>query len=423
VVVGDPAQVRFLGVAPQLDPGFTCLPGPFCFGFATWDMTDQVDARLGGEFTITAEPIPPGIDINNPPTIRREGGYGLGLDPNYPWQHGGETGALTLTFEAACPKSLSLEVMNDKVRPVVPADSRERVPSRLAGVPTQATVKAIANTCPPQGGSPPASVVVDFEVRAPAPGSADAGGHDLSHPEPRPAKAMGTLDKPFSDGGQAQASCTVTNFDAEGMGSCTVTYHPSEVSGVETIAANASGFNEATAKITVHVPGLVNIRDAQGNFFRLVGETSAHQDNHWGTPDQMDAAGNVVTRGAATNIQLVALDFATLTCATPERCAILQINDMSLPLGGLFDICGTWNRLDTCGDPPAGGHRTHRTGRGVDISKRACRGLNPDGSSPIGDCPTARGTIRLARDTIERLCLGRDGTLADEPNYHCDFRD
>jgi hypothetical protein len=67
VVLGDPAQVCFFGVAPQLDLGFTCIFGPLCFGFATWDLTPQAGARLGGELTITADPIPPGIDINNPP--------------------------------------------------------------------------------------------------------------------------------------------------------------------------------------------------------------------------------------------------------------------------------------------------------------------------------------------------------------------
>lgn len=58
---------------------------------------------------------------------------------------------------------------------------------------------------------------------------------------------------------------------------------------------------------------------------------------------------------------------------------------MSLPWGGLFDICGTWNPADTCQNATNGGHFSHRTGTGVDIDRIACRGLIPeDGSSACG---------------------------------------
>ena len=136
--------------------------------------------------------------------------------------------------------------------------------------------------------------------------------------------------------------------------------------------ARATGFTEAKATVRVAVPGLSNLADVQTNFFRLTGPTGTHPDNHWGTDSTV------------TNIQLVALDvFDTLQ-------ATLGINDMSLPQGGMFDICGTWNPADGCSLAPKG-HVRHRTGTSVDIDKAAC--LDP---TLQGGC--SRGTITVAKN-------------------------
>ncbi len=51
----------------------------------------------------------------------------------------------------------------------------------------------------------------------------------------------------------------------------------------------------------------------------------------------------------------------------------LGINDMTLPKGGIFDVCGTWNPKDSCTNPNTGrtmtGHNTHRTGTDADIDR------------------------------------------------------
>ena len=176
-----------------------------------------------------------------------------------------------------------------------------------------------------------------------------------------------------------------------GMGSCTVTYRPSEVSGVEMISASADGFPSASAQIRVAVPGLMNLAEVFTNFFRLTGQTTLHPDNHWGTEDTLN------------NIQLVALDFFEASDAS------LRINDMSLPLGGMFDICGTWNPSDTC--PPVTprdkGHVSHRKGTSVDIGRTACKGLVPEATSPPMDCPL-RERISVARLTVQEICFKRD---------------
>lgn len=98
--------------------------------------------------------------------------------------------------------------------------------------------------------------------------------------------------------------------------------------------------------------------------------------------------------------------------------ATIRLNDMSLPFGGLFDICGSWNPNQTC--PPltpanVGGHFSHRTGRSVDVSRSLCLGLATD---PAIDCTQ---TIPLDRLLFERRCLARGGRVAQEERYHCEF--
>jgi hypothetical protein len=170
------------------------------------------------------------------------------------------------------------------------------------------------------------------------------------------------------------------------MGSCSVTYHPSEVSGIETIQATGDGFGSAQAMVTVQVPELINLADIQTNFFRLTGQTGTHPDNHWGTPNTV------------ANIQLVALDLFDVFEAT------LGINDMSLPLGGLFDINGTWK-------PP---HSSHRKGTSVDIDRTGCVDPNLDGG--------CRQILTVPRVFISDRCLfhGTAG-MVREATYHCEW--
>jgi hypothetical protein len=373
-----------VATAMNCGPFFAGFPeGVNCNGVATWDFTDDVRALAaadGGLFVVTpdlmpafhiVQPLPSGatqtIDVAHLSVV---------VAANYPWRHGTVTSnALTISYEASCARELTVTPMPDSVRPLMPQ-----------GTTTEAQIRADVKTCPP-GGSSPLTVLVRFRVDAarPTPGSADGGGH--VHDGNRP---HGTL---------AASSCLV-NLAADGTGSCGVAYRPSEVGGVETVIAEADGFDAAEARVKVEVAGLVDLAAIRTNFFRLTGQTSTHPDNHWGTPETI------------TNVQLIALDYFTLFEAT------LGINDISLRQGGMFDICATWNPAGTCSNAPGGGHVSHRVGKGVDIDRIACRGLLPDTPGPT--CTS--GTIAVPRQLVQQLCFAHGrATMARESTYHCEF--
>jgi len=387
VVWGDIAAVRLQGKLPTAIAVVSCHGGfPNCIYRVTWDFTEEaraLAAQGGGLLELTADPIPPVVlgDL-------RRAWYFFFARANYPWLHGfGGDGDLEVRFEADCPKELKVTVTPDSVRTQLPTSPTTET----------ATVTALVKTCPAQSGSAPASVEVTFEVlSAPTDASTEAGGHDHNTQRPK-----GTLKR----GGQAATSCTVP-IDATGMGTCssTLEYHPSAVSGVEKIVAEATGFNKDEKNVTVRILGLVNLAAVQSNFFRLTGQTSTHPDNHWGTP-------NVVS-----NTQPVAFDYLEHSCNTLGTCATLGINDMSLRQGGLFDVCATWDPGSTCtiDGRSATGHRSHRIGTGVDIDREAC--LDPNLS---GGC-SSRLSVR--RDFIEAACERRGrARMANEPTFHCEW--
>ncbi|MDZ4338638.1 MAG: hypothetical protein U1B94_00315 [candidate division NC10 bacterium] len=226
----------------------------------------------------------------------------------------------------------------------------------------------------------------------------EAGGTVQS--QPRPAKAMGTLEKPFSDGGQAQASCSLENFDAEGMGSYTMAYHSSEVGGAEKIVASAAGFSNAEAKVRVEVlevPGLVELPEEPAKYVRVgtpnshagtndpctpqaQAPTSRHFKSFYGLPKLKEAVEQI----AATMLQQTGI--------------LLRVNDMSLPPGGLFDIDNNWRT----------NHKTHRVGRHVDIGFSGVR----NGVCTAYNLRDLRAAIRDATKRDPELELGA------QPHFH-----
>lgn len=345
VARGDPSALRLSGKSPTAIEVVSCVP-PSCRLWVMWDFTEEARAlrAQGGELALTPEPIPPevvpGFSSAN---------YSLFLNVDYPWTHGAAgVGELRLTFEQACPKSLSVNMMPQSIRPVFPPDNV--VPPAISMRPTKIAVEGTVKTCPPLGGSPPADVEVTFEALAPAQGTEEAGGH--AH-DTRPAHAFGSFE---NSGGSKVTRCTVSNFNAEGMGSCTVAYRSSEVNGVETIVASGPGFPNAEAKVRVEVPGLVELPEDPAKYVRVgtpnnhagtndpctpqaQAPTSRHFESFYGLPKLKEAVEQI----AATILQQTGI--------------LLRVNDMSLPLGGLFDIDNNW-RTD---------HKTHRVGRHADI--------------------------------------------------------
>lgn len=105
--------------------------------------------------------------------------------------------------------------------------------------------------------------------------------------------------------------------------------------------------------VRIMVPGLVELPPSPGLYVRC-GDTASctDQDNVLPThPSAFFGDPKLVA-----NLQTLAQRFQALY---PDL--ELQLTDMSLPMGGLFDIDASW-------EPP---HKRHRNGRSVDISRKA----------------------------------------------------
>jgi hypothetical protein len=129
-------------------------------------------------------------------------------------------------------------------------------------------------------------------------------------------------------------------------GTCQITYGVSDVSGLYNITASSglpSSHVSDHLQLTVSFPGLELLTESfigGEKAFRLVGATTDHKVNHYGTSDLRQS------------VKAIGEDYFVTENAT------LGINDMSLVWGGLFDIDHNW----------AFPHRLHQTGRSVDIS-------------------------------------------------------
>jgi hypothetical protein len=176
------------------------------------------------------------------------------------------------------------------------------------------------------------------------------------------------------------------------MGSCTVPYHASEISGVETIVAQAPGFTEAKAKVRVAVPGLVEFPEAPAKYVRVgtpnnhVGTndpcrsnppTSRHESNHYGRATMI------------ADVQAIAEKLVK------DTGILLRINDMSLPQGGLFDIQNNWRTP----------HRKHRVGLNADIGFAGVR---------HGQC------VPYSRDVLRRVIqlVTKQKPLEEGDHFH-----
>jgi hypothetical protein len=110
-----------------------------------------------------------------------------------------------------------------------------------------------------------------------------------------------------------------------------------------------------TVAILEKVNGL-ELLPVSGNYNKIGGTA-----NHYGPP------GHPNTDNNHWGLNWVNQRIANIALAFQNRCPneeLLQINDMSLPLGGKFDIGGEW----------IGSHETHRNGRNVDIQSRLMEG-------------------------------------------------
>lgn len=160
--------------------------------------------------------------------------------------------------------------------------------------------------------------------------------------------------RPFSgghahhDAARPKGEFTPTSGNTGPSGLLPVTYTAPEVAGVidATFQSSLRGTIRppSTFTIGVRVPGLAEL--PPGENYVLVGSfgepgvTSQHVSNHFGLPSFNRSLQQLADRYAA---------------GFPGQ--RLEYNDMSLPLGGLFDVNNNWR-------PP---HHSHRFGTDVDV--------------------------------------------------------
>jgi hypothetical protein len=139
--------------------------------------------------------------------------------------------------------------------------------------------------------------------------------------------------KPAGDFDGAAEATVVTGSD----GLAYVVYRAPPPSGPVRIRASSDGAGDSTVAVRVGVGGLVEL--AEGDGVVLVGATASHADSHWGTSGMVGA------------LQSLGNQFFE------EYGEPIEVNDMSLPLGGLFDIDANWR-------PP---HDEHQVGTSTDL--------------------------------------------------------
>ncbi len=155
----------------------------------------------------------------------------------------------------------------------------------------------------------------------------DDGGH--VHVDPAAPRPLGQFDPAFGNSGSNGFLGTIyTSPEASGIWEMRVT-------GVGPAGEVVAPF-EST--IFVRVPGLPEL--LPGANYDLVGQTAIHPNNHFGTPQ--------------FNGKLVKVANLYVAAFPGNK---LRYNDISLPLGGVFDISATWLPL----------HASHRFGEDIDI--------------------------------------------------------
>jgi hypothetical protein len=168
---------------------------------------------------------------------------------------------------------------------------------------------AIINNC---------NVTITHKARA------SSGGHDHDSP----SRPKGTFQPASGSTGTSGLPTTYTAPEPSGIIDVTLTG----------TAPDGTALLPATFTIGVQIDGLASL--GAGTNYDLVGATTNHGDNHYGT--------------ASMNGALVTLADSYTAAFLNNR---LAYNDMSLVTGGLFDINGGWS-------PP---HASHRMGVDCDV--------------------------------------------------------
>lgn len=145
-----------------------------------------------------------------------------------------------------------------------------------------------------------------------------------------------------------------TTVPTGATGVANVTYTADVFGGNVEVRGTSTGAASALETIVVRVPGLVQLFEA-GNV-DTIGPTTTHPSNHWGGADMI------------SGLTALANAFYGYTNNTRK----LQFNDISLQLGGKFDVAPTPIVYN-----PDGDHLEHRMGNSADVRYAGADPLTP----------------------------------------------
>jgi len=193
-----------------------------------------------------------------------------------------------------------------------------------------------------------------------------SGGHNHNNNRP-----IGKFITPEKD------TISVYNGKTDTSGQAQYIYLCSGFGGVDSIFVQGKTEKDTSSAIlTIKIKELQLLAD--GDHYNLVGETTTHPINHYGT----------------SNLNSILITLADTAYA--DSTYILQYNDMNLINGGPFDINSNW-------DTP---HQTHREGSNVDM-----RTWSADQEGRV-----------LDKRYIKKLVRKFHGKLLDEGNhFHLTF--
>jgi hypothetical protein len=186
-----------------------------------------------------------------------------------------------------------------------------------------------------------------------------SGGHAHGIGAARPKGTFFLAGEDISRDGRDTARVGQIALTLSATGDAQPVYRTSGVSGSEvlTVRVQAEGrVVVATDSVVVAVPGLVEL--TEGGSVDTIGLTTSHPDSHWGAPAMAAAVRQLADSVSAFASRIAALPFqARPSGRFPSQ---LGVNDMSLRLGGLFDVDSTWTFP----------HVDHRDGFDADIDVR-----------------------------------------------------
>lgn len=159
----------------------------------------------------------------------------------------------------------------------------------------------------------------------------------------------------------------LSNLTTDATGRFETNYTAGQIGIEEDIIATAtfSGAEiQGKSRLEIKIPDLVAI-PSNPTLYQLTGETTDHPLNHFVTSDVYFRVASVFG---------IANMYASSNIISFQDNGLLQINDASLPYGGVFDLCGTLNPNDRCLSYPNGGHLSHRIGVDIDIGREESDG-------------------------------------------------